>query len=178
MSNNAQQLVFQRSLVDPQQALCAVLDGASIPNLLTLLAVHKLPHVCLLPGDVDEELAQVAPYLVQFQANSEFLTHFLAEGLHKHWGILAASNAHLRTLRIHFRNLLSVWNFEGKPLFFRYYDPRVLRIYLPTCNTEELDVLFNSVTAYYIEGEAPASLQCFMRGEQGLIQSQILLNNA
>lgn len=175
MSEYTQQHVFQRHLVHPQQALCAVLDGASVPNLLTRLAAYRLPNVCLLSGDVDENLARVAPYLVQFQADSEFLMLLLTEGLGQHWGIIAASDAHLRTLRIHFRNLLSVWDFEGKPLYFRYYDPRVLRVYLPTCHAEELNVLFNPVSAYYIEGETPASVQCFMRGEQGLIQSQILL---
>ncbi|PQJ95157.1 DUF4123 domain-containing protein [Chromatium okenii] len=175
MSDDTQQQVFQRRLGNPKQALCAVLDGASLANLPTLLSVYGLPNVCLLPGDLDEELARVAPYLVQFQADSEFLTLLLAEGLGNHWGILAASNAHLRTLRIHFRNLLSVWDFEGNPHYFRYYDPRVLRVYLPTCNAEELDILFNPISAYYIEGEVPASLQCFMRGEQGLIQSKLLL---
>ena len=38
-------------------------------------------------------------------------------------------------------------------LYFRYYDPRVLRIYLPACNKEELATIFGPVRRYVLEGE-------------------------
>ena len=61
---------FQRRLSESRQRLYAVLDGASIPNLLAMLSDQGTSHVCLLPGELDAELARAAPYLVQLDAQS------------------------------------------------------------------------------------------------------------
>jgi hypothetical protein len=167
-----------RGLSETRQQLYAVLDGASIANLLPLLSEHGLSNVCLLAGELDRELAQAAPYLAQLEAQSPFAELFLSQGLGKHWGILAVSVADLRTLRMHFRKLLSVWDPDGKPLFFRCYDPRVLRIYLPTCNSGELRTVFGSVTAYYAEAEVAGRLLRFTQGPDGLGQQQLDLSKA
>lgn len=36
-------------------------------------------------------------------------------------------------------------------MLFRFYDPRVLRLYLPSCTTEELDRVFGSVERFILE---------------------------
>ena len=167
---------FLQSLGDARsQQLYAVLDGASIPNLLALLAEHGLIYICLVPGDLEPELAQAAPYLVELPPQSPFAELFLTRGLGNHWGLLAPSDAGLRTLRMHFRKLLSVWDPDGKPLYFRFYDPRVLRVYLPTCNAEELATLFGPVTAYYAEGETADTLVRFTLAANGLGQQPLSL---
>lgn len=158
----------QRSLASDQRRLYAVLDGASLPNLPAVLAGHVLEHICLLPGELDPDLTLAAPYLAELPAGSPFAAEFLTEGLGRHWGILAAADAPFRDLRMHLRKFLSVWDPDGKPLFFRYYDPRVLRIYLPTCTAEELAVFFGPITAFYAEGEEPASLIRFTAADHGL----------
>ena len=178
MIDQTQVQAFQRRLSETQQQIYAVLDGASIPSLLALLSEHGVPNVCLLPGELDPELAQAAPYLVQLDAQSPFAELFLSQGLGNHWGILALSGADLRTLRMHFRKLLSVWDPDGKPLFFRYYDPRVLRIFLPTCNAGELRTLFGPVTGYYAEAEAAGKLLRLTLGADGLGQQQLDLSNS
>lgn len=167
---------FQQSLADEHRLrLYAVLDGASIANLPTLLAAQQLPNVCLMPGELEPVLAQAAPYLVQLPAQSPFAGLFLTQGLGNHWGILVTAAAGLRTLRMHFRSLLSVWGPDGQPLYFRYYDPRVLRVYLPTCNAEELGTLFGPVTAYYAADESGEALLRFAVGATGLGQQPLNL---
>jgi len=136
----------------------AVLDGASIPNLRSLLARHQVSNVCLLPGNLDPELAQTAPYLTELSPRSPSTERLLTQGWGNHWGILARSNADFRTLRMHFRKLLRAWDADSQPLHFRYYDPRVLRIYLPTCDAENLRVLFGPVTAYLAETDPADAL--------------------
>ena len=136
------------------QFLYAVLDGASISNLPLLFAQHDIVNTCLFRGELDPELTQTAPYLAQLPAESAFTRLLFTQGIGNHWGILALSKEDFPTLRMHFRKFLMVWGPDGKPLYFRYYDPRVLRIYLPTCNSEELALLFGPVTAYFAEGEA------------------------
>lgn len=167
---------FRQALADePGQRLYAVLDGASNPNLLALLAEHRLSPVCLMAGQLEPELARAAPYLVEAPPLSPFTELLLTRGLGQHWGILATSGEALRALRMHFRRLLSVWSPDGKPLYFRYYDPRVLRVYLPTCNAEELAAVFGPVAAYYAENETADGLQRFTLGAAGLGQEPVRL---
>jgi hypothetical protein len=40
---------------------------------------------------------------------------------------------------------------NGETSIFRYYDPRVYNIFLPTCNQEQLREVFGPVTKYYAE---------------------------
>ena len=53
----------------------------------------------------------------------------------------------------HFRQFLRVRDEAGREFFFRFYDPRVLRVYLPTCNSEELRTFFGPVELFSMEGE-------------------------
>jgi len=93
-----------------------------------------------------------------------------------HWGILAHANDDFRTLRMHFRKILTVWDPDGKPLHFRYYDPRVLRDYLPTCNAEELPLLFGPVTTYFAESDTADVLSRFSFTGDTLGQQQLTLS--
>ena len=43
-------------------------------------------------------------------------------------------------------------------MLFRFYDPRVMRMYLPTCTAEELAIVFGPVGAYLLEGQDPKAL--------------------
>ncbi|WP_295384031.1 DUF4123 domain-containing protein [uncultured Thiodictyon sp.] len=175
MIDQTQVQAFQQRLASAPEQLYALLDGALIPNLLALLSEHQLTHICLLPGELEPELAMAAPYLVQLPATAAFTALFLMQGVGRHWGVLAASRADFRKLRMHFRKFLSVWGPDGAPLYFRYYDPRVLRTYLPTCNADELKALFGPVTAYYAEGAQPATLVRFTVADTGLGQQPLSL---
>jgi len=57
-------------------------------------------------------------------------------------------------------------------LIFRYYDPRVLRAYLPTCSPAELNTFFGPVTAFITEGENPGEILEF-RNERGTLASAV-----
>lgn len=153
----------------------AVLDAASIPNLLSLLAEHAVEHVCLYRGELDPELAQTAPYLVHVSVESPFSRLLFQRGWGNHWGILVLSKEALRALRMHFRKFLMVFDPDGKPLYFRYYDPRVLRVYLPTCNEDELNTFFGPVSAYVVESENPDVLLRFTHAGNVLGRAELSL---
>ena len=55
-------------------------------------------------------------------------------------------------------DFLRVRSEADQKLIFRYYDPRVLRAYLPTCNAVELRTVFGPVRRYLIEAEDPAEI--------------------
>lgn len=131
----------------------AVLDGASIPDLRMKLYELRPEHVCLYRGELKPDMAEVAPYLVRMVRGTEFSRWVLAEGWGHHWGVFAQSRYSLAEVRKHFRSFLTVHAETGKPLLFRFYDPRVLRDFLPTCNDKELKNFFGIVLNFALEGE-------------------------
>jgi hypothetical protein len=139
----------------------AVLDGASVPNLPAGLRQLQAEHVCLYRGELKPDVAAVAPYLVHLQAEARLTELLLTQGWGNHWGVFARSHADLRTLRGHFRAFLTVYDTQGKPMLFRYYDPRVLPVYLPTCDARELATVFGPVESYLLEADDPNTLLTF-----------------
>ena len=139
----------------------AVIDGASVQGLLDKLYGLQPEFACLYRGELAPDMAEVAPYLVRLEPATEFADWVVSEGWGKHWGVFALAHASLREMRRHFRSFLTVYDPEGKPLLFRYYDPRVLRVYLPTCDARELQTVFGPVAAYLLEGEDPGEMLRF-----------------
>jgi len=130
-----------------------VLDGASIPDLLRQLHEQRPEHVCLYRGELEPDMAEVAPYLVRLEPDSDFTDWLFEKGWGEHWGIFALSRESLSAMRRHFRALTVVYTPDNKPVYFRYYDPRVMRAYLPTCNVEELSKVFGPIDHYLLEDE-------------------------
>jgi hypothetical protein len=108
-------------------------------------------------------MAAVAPYLVKLEYDHPFAKLICEQGWGKHWGIfvLPPAEVDIRTLRNHFRKILMVYDPEGKLIYFRYYDPRVLRVYLPTCNGEELGLVFGPVGSIITEDKDVSALLRF-----------------
>jgi hypothetical protein len=149
------QAVHQKLFADDTLSVYSVLDGASVPNLRQKMFEDDPARECLYRGELQPDMAEVAPYLIHLQINTPFTDWVLQTGWGKHWGIFALSSSDLRSLRRHFRTLLTVHDPSGKPLLFRYYDPRVLRVYLPICNAEELATIFGPIDSYLLEDEDP-----------------------
>ena len=117
----------------------------------------------------------MAPYLVRLEPDAPFTDWVLARGWGHHWGIFVHARVGLKTLRSHLRRFLKVKDADGKQLIFRYYDPRVLRVYLPTCNADELEVLFGPVHRYHVEVEDAQALLEYGRANGKLTQRSIAL---
>jgi hypothetical protein len=159
----------------PDTTIYAVLDGASAPHLPQTLAQLDVESVCLFRGELDPEVAQVAPYMAVLQPETPFAEWVLQEGWGQHWGIFAISSADFRTMRKHFRTFLMVYDPNLKPLYFRYYDPRVLRVYLPTCNAQELRTVFGPIRRYIVEDEDPQVLLKYQSDGENLSREPVLL---
>lgn len=111
---------------DPTLATYTILDGAACEDLLPMLEEHDPDHCCLYAGDLDDDVEEVAPYLVRLEADHPF-TGWLLESIgHQPWGIFCKAPSTLRELRKHFRQFLIVKGPQGQLLYFRYFDPRVL----------------------------------------------------
>jgi len=150
--------LWQRAEAEPSLRFYAVLDAARNEGIYPKLADSGIDFVNLFRGEKARELETVAPYLSPLERDDPFTQWIFNNGWGDSWGILVESLAGLRELKRHFQGFLMVYDEDGKPLYFRYYDPRVLRVYLPTCNGSELAILFGPVDHYWAEGEDGNSL--------------------
>jgi hypothetical protein len=139
----------------------AILDGARDKLIYSSIMNSDSKYLCLYSGELAPDLAEAAPYLVKLEMNDTFTLWLIENGWGKSWGIFFKSDAQFHELRKHFRQFLMVRDDKNNLLYFRYYDPRVLRAYLPTCNEEELMMIYGIVACYYAEGENPNLIDQF-----------------
>jgi Domain of unknown function (DUF4123) len=138
--------------------VCAILDGARDPRIFRAVDATTLDKSCLYAGRLPFVVQEVAPYLIVLERDDKFTRYLLQEGWGQSWGIYLRSETPLPTLRRHFRTLLKVKAEDGRRLIFRWYDPRVLRAYLPTCLPDELRAVFGPVDNFYMESRSSSAL--------------------
>jgi hypothetical protein len=151
----------------------ALLDAARDESIYPKIVNSDLESTCLYQGEKARELAWVAPYLVLLRRDDPFTQWVVENGWGKSWGVFAGSSATLNELKRHFRTFLMVYDEEGNSLYFRYYDPRVFRVYLPTCNAEELGNVFGPIEYFLLEQEDQGSVSRF-RNVSGVLQQEKL----
>jgi hypothetical protein len=144
---------LRQILFSNRTQLYCVLDGVLVPDLPDRLYRGQVPNYCLISGDLDPAMTYAAPYLVYLSPDSKFADWVLSESLGKHWGIFAQSRRSMIEMRRHFTSLVQTYDEKGNPLKFRFYDPRVLNKFLPTCNGGELKLLFGDIDAFYTEAD-------------------------
>lgn len=171
-----------------RQRLFEILSGTPDPLYAVLDAARDLAaynwtkesgeeYQSLYDGDSARDLEMFAPYLVRFSKPSPLLKKLVAKAWGKSWGIYLTSAASLPDLRKHFRQFLKV-QIEGesdKDFYFRFYDPRVLRAYLPTCTPEELKQFFGPIGSFLVEHKDESHLLRFRAGAKGLEREDVSL---
>jgi hypothetical protein len=105
--------------------------------------------------DEEKSLSNVAPFLFSSEENVAFMAWFFLSGWGNSWGVLVHSSETLKDLYKHLSKLLMVQSEDGEELYFRFYDPRVLRIFLPTCDVNQLKEFFGPVDYFICEDEDP-----------------------
>jgi len=131
------------------ESLWGILDGARDESIFG--RVEEAQHqCCLYAGTLPWQLQMTAPYLVELPAQ-DFTRRLLRSAWGNSWGIFFRSNAPMESLRLHLRTFLRVADQRGRRLIFRYYDPRVMRVYLPTCLPAELRAVFGPIRCYLME---------------------------
>jgi len=151
-----------RSLVPRAGRLYAVLDAARDSRILVLLRESVDEARSLYEGVKGEALADVAPYLCAFRPGSGLLERLVAEGWGHAFGIFVESGASFKEVRRHFRRFLMVTeDATGARMYFRFYDPRVLRAFLPLATVRQRDILFADVVDAFLCEDEDAHLTVF-----------------
>ncbi|MCX6630238.1 MAG: DUF4123 domain-containing protein [Candidatus Solibacter sp.] len=155
-----------------RMAVFAIVDGARDERIYAAVRGTFLFKDCLYSGDLPWQLQMTAPYLVQLEREDRFTRFLIGTGWGSSWATFLRTETGIKQLRRHLREFLRVRDESGRRLIFRYYDPRVLRVYLPTCWPTELNTFFGPISAFITEGESPGEILEF-RNERGTLASAV-----
>jgi len=150
------------------EPIYVVLDGARSPSVQAWALSDGAPAWCLYREPIAKELQAVAPYLRRVGRGHAETDNFFQEAWGAAWGVLFSCPAPSKELRRHMRRFLRARTEEGSVLVFRWFDPRVLREFLPTLTRTELKRFFGPITAFAVEADTDGSFHIFRSTEAGL----------
>ncbi len=137
----------------------AILDGARDEQIYQMVLGYGGEKCCLYAGTLHPELERAAPHLVRLEdAHDPFVRELISRSWGESWGVYFQAETTLAEVRKHLRTLLRVNDEAGRKLVFRYYDPRVLRAFLPTCDPSQLKQMFGPGKRFVMEGEDPRTV--------------------
>lgn len=140
------------------ESLYGVVDGAQDLELAyEAKCLYGQEIRSLFEGPPAAALAEVAPYAVLIDPDSSYLTNW-ADRWGTNAGILLTTTAGFDELQAHLRKIFIAEDESGQEYFFRYYDPRVLRVYLPTCVDSEIDEFFGPLRSIFLESDLAAEM--------------------
>ena len=132
-------------------ALWAIIDGANWPEIQQELEAHDPPHACLY-STLDEENRAMAPWLVKLDPDNPVTERFKEQDQINHSGIVFSSNQPIKALREHFRLFTMLWTpaDDKSPIYYRFYDPRVLLDSLHILDDWKIGRLLQPIEQLYI----------------------------
>jgi hypothetical protein len=138
----------------PSNQTFALVDAARDSGVLQLLDKSDVPYACLYKGQAAATYRAYAPYLLQLDRKSQTLERLLLNA----WGsgvcYFFGSTHPPEAVHTHLRKFLFVELPDQRRAYFRFYDPRVMRAYLPTCTGQELDNLLRDLIDWIVLEDA------------------------
>jgi hypothetical protein len=154
-----------------QDKLYVLLDAARVgPRMEEAFSLNK-EYDSLYRLSSQQNLATVAPFIFSAKPGSPFFDWYLENGPGNFWGVLLSSAVSMDELHKHFRKFLMVSTEDRKKVYFRFYDPRVLKMFLPTCNAQQILEFFGPVKHLLLEGEQNEFLKYWQ--ENGIMKSNV-----
>lgn len=157
----------------PRQGhLFAILDAARDRSIYAGLQHFATWHqvMPLYQAAEADNLAAVGPYLLCLGQTDEIFDWIWENFWGDAWGIFFRSTASTARLGAHFRRHVLARTTDGERLVFRFYDPRVLLPFLPTCNAAQLREFFGPVQQFVLEDDDGAALVTLRRDAGRLVR--------
>ena len=151
----------------------AILDCARDQQIYRARLDSRLEFRCLYSGKLPRDLELVAPQLVELFPDNRLTTQWLDQGWGQSWGVLLKI-ADPSNLRHHLRKLLTVRDEQGRKLLFRYYDPRVLRAFLPAADAGQCKALFGPIAHWFTEDDHDGLQGFGLDAQGGLLRTRLV----
>lgn len=145
-----------------------LVDCAQDGKILQMLGEQAAAAQTLFNGPNLGTMIPFSPHLVVVEKEGKLIEDLLVEGWGKAWMCFVLAHEPFSIVRDHLREMLIAENPEGKEVFFRYYDPRILRRFLPVCSPAEARQFFGPVVQFWTEDETPEFLLQFAPGPNGV----------
>ena len=101
---------------------------------------------------------KITPYLLL--VTPMMLKRMQQEIQDAHWGLFILASLTVSELSRHLRQYLVVAGLDGTPLFFRFYDPRVLAPFLRVCQPAEITEFFGALDAFLVPSSSFEKFEC------------------
>ncbi|MEO6253861.1 MAG: DUF4123 domain-containing protein [Ferruginibacter sp.] len=150
-----------------------ILDAARLKQNLDEAKTLNPSFASLYDGELEAELVNVFPFLFSFRENTEFADWYVKNGWGQSWGVLLHSEYDMEKTLMHLKKNIVVNTENNKDYFFRFYDPRVLRIFLPTCNAKQLKEFFGPLEQYICEDKNSDFVIVFSLEDNALITTRL-----
>ncbi|MGA9669927.1 MAG: DUF4123 domain-containing protein [Terracidiphilus sp.] len=149
-------LPWQSKLIAGLESTCnfAILDGAIGPEVRDLLNQAGVFYQSLYEGEQSVDLAPSGPYLAEIQQGGRLIPFLVKVGWGKSWGVFLSSKLGFVETRNHLRHFLMADIEGGQRVIFRFYDPRVMRILIPTCDAGQRTEFFGQIQHFFVESES------------------------
>lgn len=116
-------------------SLFAVVDSCDEPCVPPKMLELQKDAVSLYVGMAERDYWAICPYVCKI--GPEMVDWIFDNLWDRPWGFFCVATSDLAGLRKHLRRFLMIKNTNGKLVYFRYYDPRVLGTFLSACETAE-----------------------------------------
>jgi Domain of unknown function (DUF4123) len=128
-----------------------ILDGAHFKSKMDQAILLNENHHNLYTGISPAHLEPLGPFIFEFPHNQEFYEWYMENVQANSRGLIVESIHTFNEVKSHFKTLIKVRTESGHNLFFRFYDSRVIRSFLPTCQEAELIDFFGPVQSIFAQ---------------------------
>lgn len=143
--------------------LYGILDLARAPQLCDHVErLAPASAACLFEGKLDPMVARASPHLVELASGDPLTAAWRSVGWGRSWGILLMSREPLSFVRRRLRHFTQARLPDGQgPVLFRFWDPRVFRVYMPLVEQDALPPWFEGIERYVCESEDGRAAQSY-----------------
>jgi RHS repeat-associated protein len=127
--------------------LFAIVDACAVPEIDGIAnRLGSERAACLYLGTAADTYGDNAPYLLQ--CDGTLLDRIVRDYGDTAWGLFIIADAQFDAVRRHLRQFLRVRSPGGDDWQFRFYDPRILPLFLNSSTPDELNTFFGPIDAF------------------------------
>jgi hypothetical protein len=152
-----------------------IIYDTALNGLYTLMQLqqHYPVHESLFKGTRDEPLIDVAPYIFLINDNGEKISSDREISIQSI--LVIESNQNLEILASHFREFI-YQKINGRECYFRFWDARVIKKFLPGCSQMQLSLFFRNINSITVRDEDFVHALQFRVQQSKLYSNRSLVN--
>lgn len=152
----------------------AIVCGASAPGLLRQAMRFDARLHPLLKGELDDATRRMSPYLIPLGDDGDAMTRWLLRRIGRRpIGVFCEADCGRQLLLEQVRRLLTVRTPEGDDVMFRFYDPTVFSVLVPSFNRKQLMEIFGPALAWsHLDYEHRCRTRYSLRNKRLIVEQE------